>query len=164
MTFPFYGDGDRYHAGGVRRAYQFLGLALLALVHYEWANRQWEVQAGLLCGRRLLTLVPLLPAWTLVLEWGLEVICGLALLRGVGRGPAVRLAAALLLWSAQQRYLNQKALLALVFLYIALDPPDPAEPDFGEKQRPNLGLVRWQVGLVYAMSAFQKARVGRAGA
>lgn len=133
------------------------------MVGQEAANALWRVHAGELCTRRLLLWPPLAPAWALWLEWGLEAVVGLLLLAGRGVRPAVRLGAVLALVSAQQRYMNQKALLAVVLVFLALDPPEPREPGFVERDRPNLGLLRWQLAVVYFFSALQKLRHGFVG-
>lgn len=151
---------DRYDARWARAALACLGAAWLALVAQETSNRLWLVHAGELCTRRLLTWPPLTPPWALFAEWGLEAGVGLLLLAGRGVRPAVRLGAVLAVVSAQQRYMNQKALLAIVLVFLALDPPDPREPGFAERDRPNLGLLRWQFGIVYFFSALQKVRLG----
>ena len=151
---------DRYDARWTRAALAFLGAAWLTLVAQEASNRLWLVHSGELCTRRLLTWPALMPPWALWLEWGLEVAVGVILLSGRAVRPAVRLGAVLALVSAQQRYMNQKALLAIVLVFLALDPPDPGEPGFAERERPNVGLLRWQLALVYLFSAIQKLRLG----
>ena len=160
LSFPFYAEGgDRYGAGGVRLALRLIGAALLALVAAEVLNRQWDVQAGLLCGRRLLP-VPLLPAWTAGVEWLLMAVCGAAFLTGRPPRAAVRAAACVLVWSAGQRYMNQKAFMALVLTFLALDPPAPDAPGFEEASRPNITLAVWQLGILYGFSALQKVQGG----
>ncbi|MBI2363209.1 MAG: hypothetical protein HYV15_07495, partial [Elusimicrobia bacterium] len=160
LSFPFYAPGgDRYGAGGVRAAYRLFGAALIALAAAELLNRQWDVQAGLLCARRLLP-VPMLPAWTAGLEWLLMVLCGTAFLTGRPARALVRTAAAVLVWSAGQRYMNQKAFLALVLGFLALDPPDPDGAAFEGESRPNISLAVWQLAILYAFSAAQKVRGG----
>ncbi|MBI3299439.1 MAG: hypothetical protein HYZ75_14830 [Elusimicrobia bacterium] len=159
LTFPFYGDGDRFSPGGVRRVYILLGGAILALVSYELANRQWDVQSGLLCGRHLL-LLPRAPGWSVWVEWAAALACGAVFLTGRPPAAAVRAAAVVVLYGAGQRYMNQKALLGLILAYLALDPPDPDEPGFEARSRPNLGLAVWQLALVYGFSALQKGRTG----
>ncbi len=151
---------DRYDARWTRAALALLGAAWLALVGQEAANRLWLVHAGELCTRRLLTWPPLTPPWALWLEWGLEAAVAILLLAGRRTRLAVRLGAFLALVSAQQRYMNQKALLAIVLVFLALDPPEPAEPGFSERDRPNVGLLRWQLAIVYLFSALQKLRLG----
>ncbi|TBR22397.1 hypothetical protein EPO15_08160 [bacterium] len=151
---------DRYDARWTRAAAALLGAAWLALVGQEAANRLWLVHAGELCTRRLLLWPPLTPAWGLWLEWGLETAVGVLLLSGRLVRPAVRLGAVLAFVSAQQRYMNQKALLTIVLLFLALDPPDAREAGFAERDRPNLGLLRWQLAIVYLFSALQKVRFG----
>lgn len=151
---------DRYDPRWTRAATGLLGAAWLALVGQEVSNRLWLVHSGELCTRRLLTWPPLMPPWGLWLEWALEAGVALMLLSGRWTRPAVRLGALLALVSAQQRYMNQKALLAIVLVFLALDPPDSSEPGFSERERPNLGLVRWQLAIVYFFSALQKLRLG----
>lgn len=151
---------DRYDPRWTRAATGLLGAAWLALVGQEVANRLWLVHAGELCTRRLVTWPPLTPVWGLWLEWALEAGVGVLLLSGRATRPAVRIGALLALVSAQQRYMNQKALLAIVFVFLALDPPDAREPGFARRERPNLGLVRWQLAIVYLFSALQKVRLG----
>ncbi|MBI5595670.1 MAG: hypothetical protein HY928_06215 [Elusimicrobia bacterium] len=160
LSFPFYAPGgDRYGAAGTRLAYRFFGAALVALAAAEVLNRQWDVQAGMLCARRLLPL-PMLPAWTAGMEWLLMGVCGAAFLTGRPRPAFVRTAACVLVWSAGQRYMNQKAFLALVLTFLALDPPDPDGPAFEQESRPNLTLAVWQLAILYAFSAVQKVRGG----
>lgn len=150
---------DRYDARWTRAALVLLGAAWLALVGQEAANKLWLVHARELCTRRLLLWPPLTPPWGLWLEWGLEVGVAVALLSGRHTRVAVRAGAFLAVLSAQQRYMNQKALLAIVLVFLALDPPEPAEAGFSERDRPNLGLLRWQLAIVYLFSALQKLRL-----
>ncbi len=150
---------DRYDARWTRAALALLGAAWLPLVRQEAANRLWLVHAGELCTRRLLTWPPLTPPWALWLEWGLEAAVAVMLLAGRRTRWAIRLGAVLALVSAQQRYMNQKALLAIVLVFLALDPPEPAETGFSERDRPNVGLLRWQLAIVYLFSALQKLRM-----
>lgn len=159
LNFPFYGSGDRFGPEGMRTAYRLLGAALLAMAAYEAANRQWDVQAGLLCGRRLLSL-PRAPAWSVGVEWFVAAVCAAFFLGGRPPAAAVRAAAVAVLWGAGQRYMNQKATLGLVLAYLALDPPDPDEPDFSARSRPNIGLVTWQLAIVYGFGALQKSFSG----
>lgn len=150
---------DRYDARWTRAALALLGAAWLALVGQEAANRLWLVHAGELCTRRLLTWPPLTPPWALWLEWGLAAAVAALLLSGRHTRLAVRAGALLAVVSAQQRYMNQKALLAIVLVFLALDPPEPSEPGFSERDRPNMGLLRWQLAIVYLFSALQKLRL-----
>lgn len=150
---------DRYAIGWTRGALACLGAAWAALVGQEVSNKLWLVHAGELCTRRLLLWPPLTPPWGLWLEWALEAGVAVCLLSGRAVRPAVRLGAALAVLSAQQRYMNQKALLAIVLVFLALDPPDPREPGFTERDRPNVGLLRWQLVIVYLFSALQKVRL-----
>lgn len=151
---------DRYDARWTRAALALLGAAWLALAGQEAANKLWLVHAGELCTRRLVTWPGLLPPAGLALEWALAAVVAALLLLGRGVRPALRLGAVLALVSAQQRYMNQKALLAIVLVFLALDPPDVREPGFSERDRPNLGLLRWQLAIVYLFSAVQKLRLG----
>lgn len=151
---------DRYDPRWTRAALALLGAAWLALIAQEASNKLWLVHGGELCTRRLLTWPPLMPTWGLWLEWTLAAGVALALLSGRAVRPALRLGALVALVSAQQRYMNQKALLAIVLVFLALDPPDPREPGFAQRDRPNLGLLRWQFAIVYFFSALQKIRLG----
>lgn len=150
---------DRYDPRWTRAALAFLGAAWLALVGQEAVNKLWLVHAGELCTRRLLMWPPLTPPWALWLEWGLECAVAVMLLLGLRTRLAVRAGALLAVLSAQQRYMNQKALLAIVLLFLALDPPEPAEAGFSDRDRPNVGLLRWQLAIVYLFSALQKLRL-----
>lgn len=163
LSFPFYAErGDRYGAAGVRLSYRLLGAALLSLVAAELLNRQWAVQAGLLCGRRLLP-VPMLPAWTAGVEWAVMAACGAAFLTGRPPRAAVRAAACVLVWSAGQRYMNQKAFMALATAFLALDPPRPDDVGFESEPHPNVTLAVWQLAILYGFSALQKAQGGFLG-
>lgn len=149
----------RFEPRGVERFWRLLGAALLLLVLHEFLNEQWAVHAGRLCPRRLLALTPLYPPAVLLAEWTALALCGASLLAGRFRAGAARLGACVLVVSLTQRFMNQKAMLLCALACAAIAPPDPAEPDFESRPRPNLALLLWHTAVVYGFSAYSKTRL-----
>lgn len=146
-------------ARAVRWCYALLGAALAGLAVQELTAGHLRGHAGDLWLRHLAA-VPLLPPAAAAALWALQIACGAAVAFGVARRAAVRLGAALLCVSLTQCWFNQKMLLALTFLALALDPPEPDDAGVGSVPRPVLGLVAAQLVLVYAASVAYKARDG----
>jgi hypothetical protein len=96
----------------------------------------------------------------LVIEWALNGLAGLALVVGARRSLAVRVGLAGMLLALSQRFSNHGALLVIVLAFVALKPPDLASERFESEVRPNLGLVRAQLVIVYSASAFAKITHG----
>lgn len=140
---------SRFSTASIGIFYRMLGLSILLLVVYEVFNAQWSVHAGVLCPRRLPTLIPLYPPAALALEWALTLAAGLWLLSGKGRRKAAALAAAILAVSLTQRFLNQKLLIFFFALYGAVD-----------EESPGPSLILWQTTIVYWASALAKLRWG----
>jgi hypothetical protein len=135
----------------VRWSYRLLGAALAGLAVQGWASGHLRGQAGELWLRRLPAL-PLLPPAAAVVLWILMIACGACVALGVVRRAAVVAGTLLLLVSLSQCWFNQKMLLTLTFLALALDPPEQDAPAFG--------LVKAQLLLVYAASVVFKLRDG----
>jgi hypothetical protein len=132
--------------------YFLLGAALLAHVAQDlWAGI-WELHAGRLFPWRHPGVVPLYPAPWLLLEWSVAVLAGLGLWLERWRWPAACLGAAVFFVSCTQRFSNQKALLLICLVYLALA---------GQRHLPAaLRLLRWQIAIVYAFSALAQWRAG----
>jgi hypothetical protein len=151
---------DRHpRASAVKWSYRLLGAALTGLAVQEMANGHLRGHAGELWLRHL-AFIPLLPPPVAVLLWILQIACGAAIALGLLRRHAVRVSAAILCVSLTQCWFNQKMLLALTFLALALDPPEPDRTDFEAAANPVLGLVQAQLLLVYAASVAYKLRDG----
>lgn len=135
----------------VRWSYRLLGAALAGVAVQEWAAGHLRGQAGELWLRHL-PAVPLLPPAAAVVLWILMIACGACVAWGFGRRAAVVAGTLLLLVSLTQCWFNQKMLLTLTFLALALDPPEQDAQAFG--------LVKAQLLLVYAASAVFKLRDG----
>lgn len=144
----------------LRFFYRALGLTLLALVLFEWRSGRAALQTGELCGRRASLLIPLYGSGWLALEWSVLACCGAALALGWRRRLAARLACAAGLASLTQFYMNQKALIVLTLLYLALAPPDPEQDGVAHRAWPNIALIRYQLLIVYAFSGLMKLRAG----
>lgn len=143
----------------VQWSYRLLGAALAGLAVQEFTSGHLRGQSGELWLRHLPT-IPLLPPVAAGLLWVLQIACGSAVAFGLLRLHAVRLSAALLCVSLTQCWFNQKMLLALTFLALALDPPEPSHTDFETTVNPVLGLVQAQLLLIYAASVAYKLRDG----
>lgn len=149
----------RYSPATARWMYRLLGAALAGLAVQEWLNGHLQGHAGQLWLRRLPAL-PLLPPAAAAALWAAQAACGLGLSFGVARRAATRLGTALLCVSLTQCWFNQKMMLALSLLALALDPPDPEEPGFADRPRPGLALIQAQLLLVYAATVLYKLRDG----
>jgi hypothetical protein len=159
-------DRERFARGAVRAFVAGLGVTLALCVAADGAGGAWEVHAGRLFPWRHLPGVPLYGSAGLALEWvigiaaaGLFVVAArphawahAALRGGLGLGLLATV------MGLSQRYSNHRALLFIVLVFVALDPPDLAgsPADFAEAPRPTLALVRAQLLLVYATSATGK--------
>ena len=154
------GDADsRFDAPTLRLFYRLLGATLLALPVWEWRAGRWAVNAGTLYARRWPMFGLCSTTW-LAVEWSALLLCGAALALGFGRRLAARVACVFMLLSVCQAYMNQKALLFLILLYLSFAPPDPEQPGVESASWPNVALIRWQIVIVYAVSALAKLRAG----
>lgn len=139
---------------------RLFGAALLAEVAFEaWAG-VWDVHAGRLYPWRHLPILRLYPPWALAIEWALEALAGVALLANVKVGIVLRAAAIVTFAAVLERYSNHGALLFLVALFFAMDPPRLDSPSFADDEHPTLGLLRAQLVIVYGASALNKVAHG----
>jgi hypothetical protein len=150
---------ERFDPGAVTWFERIFGAALVTNVGSEIYGGVWHVHAGRFYPWRHLGLVPLYPPAILAIEWLALGACGLALIAGRRTHLAWRIAAPVLLVSVLERYSNHAALLFLVALFVSLSPPAPSTTQV-EAERPNLGLVRAQLVIVYVFSALNKLTHG----
>lgn len=149
-------DLQRFARGPVRAFEVLFGLALASEVATDAWSGGWAVHEGALYPWRWIRLVPLYPTWLLAIVWGLQMLAGILLAAGVLRPIATRLAALVTFAWVVERYSNHGALLFLVSLYLALEPPRPDDPRFAVEHHGGLALVRAQLVLVYVFSAVNK--------
>lgn len=124
---------------------RLLGVTLLALAAEDMIDGWWHVHTGAFYPWRHLPVVPLCGPTGLVLEWLALGVAGGLLVLDRARVPAAWLGAAALVAGLTQRYSNQRALAMILFVYLLTDV-----------RRPDLVLVRWQLGIVYAFSVLHK--------
>jgi hypothetical protein len=153
-------DLERFDPRAVAWFERIYGAALVANVATEIASGVWRVHTGELYPWRHVPIVPLYPAPVLAIEWLVAGASGALLMARRGTRTAWRAAAAATLAAVLQRFSNHGALLFLVALFVAIDPPRPNAPGFAATPRPNLGLVRAQLLIVYAFSAINKIARG----
>ena len=149
-------DAARFERGSIVWFFRLFGAALVANVATELCSGAWRVHSGELFPWRHLPIVPLYPPAMLAVEWIVSAAAGFALVVGVKRALAIRIAAAVILVGLSQRYSNHGALLFLVALFVSLAPPDVTASDFETRDQPNLMLVRAQLVIVYVFSAANK--------
>lgn len=144
---------DRFEARSAHLFLRLFGVSLLVNVATEIHTGVWQVHTGALYPWRHIPIVPLYPAPVLALEWALTVLAGALLVARRHVVVATRLAAIATLSAVLQRYSNHGVLLFLVALFLSFDP---SVPETGTFVRPNLGLVRAQLVIVYVFSALNK--------
>jgi len=148
---------ERFDRRSVRWFERLFGVALIVEVATQITSGVWQVHAGALYPWRHLDLVPLAPPAVVAIEWVLVVACATSLVVDRMRAIAWKVLVPLLLWGVLQRFSNHGSLFFMIALFAAMAPPRLGDGDAFEKdEHPNLGLVRAQIVIVYAVSALAK--------